>query len=98
MDEAVNGEYIWEGIKPSPVRPSTATRWNFHSEMNTKTDHWHFGMHKRGSFHDIVNVTDCQIVDEDYRKFLHVHWNVRENQDFHIITVCAMLDISATCW
>ena len=20
MDEAVNGEYIWEGIKPSPVR------------------------------------------------------------------------------
>lgn len=28
------------------------------------------GMHKRGSFHDIVNVTDCQIVDEDYRKIL----------------------------
>ena len=27
-------------------------------------------MHKRGSFHDIVNVTDCQIVDEDYRKIL----------------------------
>ena len=28
------------------------------------------GMHKRGSFHDIVNVCDCQIVDGDYRKIL----------------------------
>ena len=27
-------------------------------------------MHKRGSFHDIVNVENCQIVDEDYRKIL----------------------------
>ena len=27
-------------------------------------------MHKRGSFHDIVSVPDCQIVDEDYRKIL----------------------------
>ena len=28
------------------------------------------GMHKRGSFYDIVTVSDCQIVDEDYRKIL----------------------------
>jgi len=28
------------------------------------------GMHKRGSFYDIVSVRDCQIVDEDYRTVL----------------------------
>ena len=28
------------------------------------------GMHKRGSFYDIVTVKDCQIVDEDFRKIL----------------------------
>ena len=28
------------------------------------------GMHKRGSFYDIVSVTDCQIVDEDYRRII----------------------------
>lgn len=28
------------------------------------------GMHKRNSFYDIVSVTDCQIVDEDYRAIL----------------------------
>lgn len=28
------------------------------------------GMHKRGSFHDIVNVPECQIVDSDFRLIL----------------------------
>lgn len=28
------------------------------------------GMHKRGSFYDIVSVKDCRIVDEDYRQIL----------------------------
>ena len=28
------------------------------------------GMHKRNSFHDIVTVDECQIVDSDYRKIL----------------------------
>ncbi|SFG50558.1 23S rRNA (uracil-5-)-methyltransferase RumA [Lachnospiraceae bacterium C7] len=30
------------------------------------------GMHKRGSFYDIVPVTDCQIMDEDFRTILKV--------------------------
>lgn len=29
------------------------------------------GMHKRGSFYDIVSVRECQLVDEDYRKILN---------------------------
>ena len=41
MDEAVNGEYIWEGINQVRSDPNTVTRWNSHSEMNTKTDRWH---------------------------------------------------------
>ncbi len=28
------------------------------------------GMHKRGSFYDLVTVTDCQIMDQDYRTIL----------------------------
>ena len=28
------------------------------------------GMHKRGSFYDIVTVADCEIVDADYRLIL----------------------------
>ena len=68
MDEAVNGEYIWEGIKPSPVRTEYRNKMEFSFGDEYKDGPLALGMHKRGSFHDIVNVTDCQIVDEDYRK------------------------------
>ena len=33
MDEAVDGEYIWEGIKPSPVRTEYRNKMEFHSEI-----------------------------------------------------------------
>ena len=70
MDEAVNGEYIWEGIEPSPVRSEYRNKMEFSFGDEYKDGPLALGMHKRGSFHDIVNVTDCQIVDEDYRKIL----------------------------
>ena len=70
MDEAVDGEYIWEGIKPSPVRSEYRNKMEFSFGDEYKDGPLALGMHKRGSFHDIVNVTDCQIVDEDYRKIL----------------------------
>ena len=44
-------------------------RWNSHLGMNIKMGLWH-SVYKRGSFHDIVNVPECQIVDEDFRKIL----------------------------
>ena len=70
MDEAVNGDYIWEGVKPSPVKQAYRNKMEFSFGDEYKDGPIALGMHKRGSFHDIVNVTDCQIVDEDYRKIL----------------------------
>ena len=70
MDEAVNGKYVWEGVKPSPVKQAYRNKMEFSFGDDYKDGPIALGMHKRGSFHDIVNVTDCQIVDEDYRKIL----------------------------
>ena len=70
MDEAVKGEYIWEGIKPSPVREGYRNKMEFSFGDEYKDGPLALGMHKRGSFHDIVNVGGCRIVDEDYRKIL----------------------------
>lgn len=70
MDEAVNGKYVWEGVKPSPVKQTYRNKMEFSFGDEYKDGPIALGMHKRGSFHDIVNVTDCQIVDEDYRKIL----------------------------
>lgn len=70
MDEAVNGEYIWEGVLPSPVKDAYRNKMEFSFGDEYKDGPLALGMHKRGSFHDIVNVNECQIVDEDYRKIL----------------------------
>ena len=70
MDEAVDGEYIWEGIKPSPVRTEYRNKMEFSFGDEYKDGPLALGMHKRGSFHDIVNVPECQIVDQDFRKIL----------------------------
>ena len=70
MDEAVNGKYVWEGVKPSLVKQAYRNKMEFSFGDEYKDGPIALGMHKRGSFHDIVNVTDCQIVDEDYRKIL----------------------------
>lgn len=70
MDEAVNDTYLWEGVKESPVREAYRNKMEFSFGDEYKDGPMSLGMHKRGSFHDIVNVTDCRIVDEDYRKIL----------------------------
>ena len=70
MDEAVDGDYIWEGVLESPVRSEYRNKMEFSFGDEYKDGPLALGMHKRGSFHDIVNVCDCQIVDSDYRKIL----------------------------
>lgn len=70
MDEAVDGAYIWEGVKESPVKEAYRNKMEFSFGDEYKDGPLALGMHKRGSFHDIVNVSDCRIVDEDYRRIL----------------------------
>ena len=70
MDAAVDGDYIWEGVKESPVREGYRNKMEFSFGDEYKEGPLALGMHKRGSFHDIVNVTECKIVDEDFRRIL----------------------------
>ena len=71
MDEAVNGDYIWEGVLSSPVTQEYRNKMEFSFGDEYKDGPLALGMHKRGSFYDIVNVGECQIVDADYRKILN---------------------------
>lgn len=70
MDGAVDGAYIWEGVKPSPSKEGYRNKMEFSFGDEYKEGPLALGMHKRGSFHDIVNVPKCQIVDEDCRRVL----------------------------
>ena len=67
MDHAVDGDYIWDGIKESPAKNTYRNKMEFSFGDEYKDGPLALGMHKRGSFHDIVNVEECCIVDEDFR-------------------------------
>lgn len=65
------GAWEFEGIKASPVCFGYRNKMEFSFGDEVKDGPLALGMHKRGSFYDIVSVTDCQIVDEDYRSILN---------------------------
>lgn len=64
------GAYQWEGIKASPAYFAYRNKMEFSFGDETKDGPLTLGMHKRGSFYDVLTVNDCRIVDEDYRKIL----------------------------
>lgn len=63
-------EEVWEGIKASPEQFGYRNKMEFSFGDLYKDGPLALGMHKRGSFYDIAEVPECQIVDEDYRKIL----------------------------
>ena len=62
--------YEFEGIKASPCQFGYRNKMEFSFGDEYKDGPLALGMHKRGSFYDIVTVKDCQIVDGDFRKIL----------------------------
>ncbi|MBD5454260.1 MAG: 23S rRNA (uracil(1939)-C(5))-methyltransferase RlmD [Lachnospiraceae bacterium] len=61
---------IFEGIKPSPVQTDYRNKMEFSFGDEYKDGPLALGMHKRGSFYDIVSVRNCRIVDQDYKSVL----------------------------
>lgn len=64
--------YEFLGIKESPRQKGYRNKMEFSFGDEYKDGPLALGMHKRGSFYDIVNVPECQIVDEDFRTVLSV--------------------------
>lgn len=60
----------FEGILKSPVEYGYRNKMEFSFGDEYKDGPLALGMHKRGSFYDIVNADHCVIVDGDYRKIL----------------------------
>ncbi|HJA92227.1 MAG TPA: 23S rRNA (uracil(1939)-C(5))-methyltransferase RlmD [Candidatus Eisenbergiella merdipullorum] len=62
--------WTFESIKPSPKPFAYRNKMEFSFGDEVKDGPLTLGLHKRGGFYDIVAVTDCCIVDEDYRRVL----------------------------
>ena len=68
--DSVCSDYEWEGIKGSPVQEAYRNKMEYSFGDEYKEGPLALGMHKKGSFHDIVTVHSCKIVDEDYNQIL----------------------------
>ncbi|MDD3369798.1 MAG: 23S rRNA (uracil(1939)-C(5))-methyltransferase RlmD [Lachnospiraceae bacterium] len=66
----VQPDWKFEEIKPSPCIYGYRNKMEFSFGDEYKDGPLSLGMHKRGSFYDVVTVSNCRIVDADYRNIL----------------------------
>lgn len=64
------GEWKFEDIKASPAVYGYRNKMEFTFGDEVKDGPLSVGLHKRGGFYDILTVSDCLIMDGDYRKIL----------------------------
>ena len=91
MAEAIGDacEYEFVGIKGSPKQYEYRNKMEFSFGDEYKGGPLALGQHKRGSFYDILTVTECQIVDEDFRTILKAtvdFFGKRQIPFFHRLT------------
>ena len=70
IDQAVNTDYVFEGIIKSPNEWAYRNKMEFSFGDEYKDGPLALGLHKRGSFYDILTVDDCCLVDKDYNSIL----------------------------
>ena len=69
IDEVCD-DYEFEGILGSPTEWEYRNKMEFSFGDEVKDGPLALGLHKKGSFHDIVIATHCKIVDTDYNQIL----------------------------
>lgn len=68
--DSVCSDYQWDGIKGSPMEWEYRNKMEFSFGDEFKDGPLALGMHKKNSFHDIVTIRDCKIVDKDFNSIL----------------------------
>ncbi len=66
----LEGSYQWLGLKPSPIADGYRNKMEFSFGDEFKGGPLALGMHRRGSFYDIVTTKDCRIVHPDFCRIL----------------------------
>lgn len=66
LSDVLKEGYLWEGIIGSPEELNYRNKMEFSFGDEVKDGPLALGMHKKGSFYDIVTTAQCQIVDNDF--------------------------------
>ena len=70
MDEAVQGAYVFEGVKSSPKEFGYRNKMEFSFGDEYKDGPLSLGLHKKGSTYDVLTAADCRLVHEDMNRIL----------------------------
>ena len=70
LSEVVNDMSVFEGIIGSPVEYGYRNKMEFSFGDEFKDGPLALGLHKKGSFYDIVTISDCKLVNDDYNQVL----------------------------
>ena len=65
-----NERYIYDGILPAPETTAYRNKMEFSFGDEVKDGPLTLGLHKKGSFHDIIDADCCKIVHKDFTKVL----------------------------
>ena len=70
LDAAIQGDYIFEGVKASPKEFGYRNKMEFSFGDEYKDGPLSLGLHKKGSTYDVLTASDCKLVHEDLTKIL----------------------------
>ena len=71
LDNAIQGEYLFEGVKASPKEFAYRNKMEFSFGDEFKDGPLTLGLHKKGSTYDVLTASDCKLVHEDMTKILN---------------------------
>ena len=70
MDEAVRGDYIFDGVKAGPKEFRYRNKMEFSFGDEYKDGPLSLGLHKKGSTYDVLTAADCALVHRDMNRIL----------------------------
>ncbi len=85
----VCSDYEFLGITGSPVTTAYRNKMEFTFGDEFKDGPLSLGLHKKNSFYDILTVTGCRNIDEDYSKILKItvdYFNEKKLSFYHKMT------------
>lgn len=71
VDPEGNPDYLFEGIKGSPMEFAYRNKMEFSFGDAEKGGPLTLGLHKKGSTYDVLDAVDCKLVHEDLTKILN---------------------------
>ncbi|MBS6196642.1 MAG: 23S rRNA (uracil(1939)-C(5))-methyltransferase RlmD [Clostridiales bacterium] len=82
VDEEGNPDYLFEGIKGSPLEFAYRNKMEFSFGDAEKGGPLTLGLHKKGSTYDVLDAVDCKLVHEDMTKILRCVLDYCREQGF----------------